>query len=313
MSTSPLEVDLADLIREVTSLRKGEGMTPTKLSRSPALLSVCGATHADPHGAWQRVVEALDALENRRSARALRAALGLDNQHAGDRVDSRRRAFAKTVGRKKDAVKNWEDDAIEEVALILLGTSPLTPVPAAIKDVHHAFVMENLEITARYDKRGCFVETLQTRKVISLIDNADGFIYATHNNTRLTVLRGGALTELDHQPNGAVRHKVVFSRPLMRGESTEFAFREVEIDCDDPRPDEDRVSQLFHIPTRRFWVQAQFAGNAPAVAWRFDKMTYFERPGQPTKANRLRAEDGRLTAEFTNLFGGLASGIAWRW
>jgi hypothetical protein len=313
MSEQPRESDRVDLIADLSSLRKGAGLTLAKISRSPTLLSACAATRSNPQPAYDRIVQSLGALEARRSTQALQAAFNLTEDHAATLLDARRKSFAAANARKKDAVKNWEDDAIEELALLLLGVPPMTALPTATQDVHHAFVMEDLEIIARYDKHGCFAETVQTRKVISLVDNADGFIYATHNSTKLTMVHGGTITELDHQPNGAVRHKIMFPTPLQRGESTDFAFREQQIVPDDGRPLEDRVNQLFHIPTRRFWVQAQFAGDPPPVAWSFDKLTYFERPGQPTKENKLAAHGGKITAEYTNLFGGLAAGLAWRW
>ncbi len=316
MHDTPAATDRKDLIKELVTLRKGPGLTLAKLSRSPTLLSLSGATPASPQPAHDRIVAALASMGAPgagKKAAALRAAFGLDPEHSAPLLDDRRKSFGKAHSREKDAVKNWEDAAIDELALLLLGTPALAGLPITAPDLQHAYVLENLEIIARYDQGGRFVETIQTREVMALVDDADGFIYATHNSTRLTMIAGGTVIELDRQPSGTVRHKIIFPQPLQRGESTEFAFREEQVVTDDERPIEDRVSQFFHLPTRRYWVQAQFVGDPPPIAWTFDRMTHFERPGHPTKKNRVAAKDGKITAEFTNLLGGLASGIAWRW
>lgn len=304
--------DAKDLLtEELQYLRKGEGITLAKLARSPEVLRVCAVTRLDPQAALDRIEETIDVLRNRRSAQALRAAYALDGLEPLRLLKDRRARFA--GDRSTDTVENWENQGIEELRLLLLARQPAIQPKSDTGGLPiGGYAMESLEAIYRYTD-GCFTESVQTREVIALVDNADGFIYATHVTTELTVVRGGQPAVLDHSPEGWVRYKIMFPKPLVRGESHQFVIRERLAEPETARPLEDKISQIFHIPTRTFWVVAEFAGDVPPLAWAFDKLTHFERPGTPTKKNRLWPDGNRLVKEFNTLYGGLFSGIAWRW
>jgi hypothetical protein len=300
-----------ELTLELQYLRKGAGITLPKLGRCPELLRVCAATSTDPLPALERVVTTIDALRNRRSAQALGAAYALDGLEPLPLLRDRRLRFADD--RSTDTVENWENTGIDELRLLLLAQqSAIQPKSDTGGLPVGGYAMERLEAIYRYTD-GCFIESVQTREVIALVDDADGFIYATHIDTRLTVIRGGEPVVLDRSPESWVRHKIMFPKPLSRGESHEFVIREQLVVPETERPDEDKISQIFHIPTRAFWVTAEFTGEVPPLVWSFDKVAHFERPGKPTEANRLWPENNRVVKEFKTLYGGLLSGIAWRW
>ena len=241
----------------------------------------------------------------------MRAAYTLDGLEPFPLLRDRRLRFADE--RSTDAVENWENTGIEELRLLLLAQQNSIQPEGDTRGLPvGGYAMERLEAIYRYAD-GCFNESVQTCEVIALVDDADGFIYATHIDTQLTVIRGGEPIVLDRSAEGWVRHKIMFPRPLARGESHEFIIREQQVVPETERPDEDKISQIFHIPTRAFWVAAEFTGDVPPLVWSFDKLTHFERPGTPTTANRLRPENNRVTKEFRTLYGGLFSGIAWRW
>jgi len=70
----------------------------------------------------------------------------------------------------------------------------------------------------------------------------------------------------------------------------------------------------FHEPTRFAAFQAVFAGEKPATIWSYRGLSYFERPANPARGERLvPGADGGVEAAFHDLYGGLYSGIAWRW
>lgn len=299
------------LTEELQYLRKGAGITLAKLAGCPEVLRVCGATELEPQPALDRIETTVDALRNRRSAQALLAAYALDGLEPLRLLKDRRGRFADD--HSSDTVENWENQGIAELRLLLLAQQPaIQPKQDTVGLPVGGYAMESLEAVYRYTE-GCFTESVQTREVIALVDDADGFIYATHVDTELTVIRGGEPVVLDRSSEGWVRHKIMFPKSLARGESHQFVVRERLVVPETVRPDEDKISQIFHIPTRTFWVEAQFTGDVPPVVWSFDKLTHFERPGRPTRQALLRPEGNRVAKEFHTLYGGLFSGIAWRW
>ena len=166
-------------------------------------------------------------------------------------LDDRRIKFGNTTTAGSTPSRTGKTTASERSRYALVATS-IGGVPTDIDDIRHPYVMLDLEIIARYDEKGCFVETIQTRRLLSLIDNADGFIYGTNNATRLEILRGGTDVEGDRQPNGAMRQKILYPQPLQRGETANSCSK-YETENDGLRPEWDLVSQIFHVPTRRFW------------------------------------------------------------
>ena len=300
-----------ELTLELQYLRKGFGLTLAKLAQCPEILRVCRTNAGDPQPALVAITAAMEQLRNRRSAQALSAAYGLDELSPLPLLRDRRKRFG--AQRSTDTVENWENDGIQELRLLLLAGQAEIQLSRDTGGLPvGGYAMEQLEALYRYTD-GCFQESVQARNVIALVDDADGFIYATHVDTVLTVVRGGRAVVLDRVAEGWVRHKIIFPRALQRGESHEFVIREQLRVPETQRPDEDKISQIFHLPTRTFWVTAEFTGAVPPVVWSFDKLAHFERPGTPTRTNRLWPDRGRITQEFHTLYGGLFSGIAWRW
>ncbi len=300
-----------ELTLELQYLRKGQGLTLSKLTKCPSLLDTCGVTATEPQPALERIENMIDALRTRRSAQALRAAYGLDGLEVLPLLRDRRKRFSDD--RSPDTIENWENQGIQELRLLLLAHQPAIQPRSDTGGLPiGGYAMERLEAIYRYTN-GCFNESVQTREVIALVDDADGFAYATHVDTKLTVIRGGEPVVLHRGAEGWVRHKIMFPKPLSRGESHEFVIREQLIVPETQRPDEDKISQIFHVPTRTFWVAAEFTGEVPPLVWSFDKLTHFERPGSPTPESRLWPANNRIAKEFATLYGGLFSGLAWRW
>lgn len=70
----------------------------------------------------------------------------------------------------------------------------------------------------------------------------------------------------------------------------------------------------FETPTLNFEQEVIFKGDKPTIVWAYDKLSRIERPGEPVNKNLLEiGEDGSIQKEFIQLYGGLHSGIAWRW
>jgi hypothetical protein len=186
-------------------------------------------------------------------------------------------------------------------------------IPAAPPVPHGGNLMEFLAVRTRMRDR-CFVEHIQGRKIISLVDGAKGFAYHCYAKTHLEPLDG--ITVKTEYMNGRSLHSCCYPKPLNRGDTYTFAFKETL--CDDsegkPQGNFDFAGQCFIAPTLSYWQQVCFEGERPAVVWWYDKLSPVARYGASDRKNTLRiSEDGTVEYTFTQLYGGLYSGIAWRW
>ena len=155
----------------------------------------------------------------------------------------------------------------------------------------------------------------QERRVISLVKGAKGFEYQSIERTQIIPI-DGIKVETRNVKNGAI-HRFLFPEPLRRGQTHTFSFKEIlEEPEPEPEPDltEDFAGQSFETPTLTYRQKVVFKGEKLGSRWAYDKLSRIERPGEPMDENRLEiSEDGSAQKEFIQLYGGLHSGIAWRW
>lgn len=303
----------ADLIADLTYLRKGPGLTGDRLRQAGAVVVACGGADLSTETLLERLAAAVRSIGRTDGGRALLAALGLDGPQAGS-LKERRALFARSVSRSPDAVRIWEDRAIEEVALRLLSQFWAgAPLPDELPIPHGGLLLTELTTTYLYRDR-LFVESQQRRALISLVDGAAGFQYGTYTPTELFDVRGGSV-ETRHVRSGTL-HTIHFPRALRRAQQHVFSFRERVVVVDEAAtetPEEDRAGQTFESPTLHYRVEACFLGELPPTVWAYDKLSSIERPGEPEQGVPVMPAGNIISAEFADLYGGLASGIAWRW
>ncbi len=161
-----------------------------------------------------------------------------------------------------------------------------------------------------------FFESHQTRTIISLVDGAAGFRYGTYSPTELSHVSGAAV-DPPEQHAGGTMHTLRFPRKLKRGEPWTFSFREhVPEGASDGAVEADVhfSGQSFESPTLEYLVDICFLGDTPSTIWTYDKLSRIERPGVPTSLSKVRPANAALiSTRFTELYGGLCSGLAWRW
>lgn len=304
-----------DLIDDLVYLRKGRGLTTNRLVRAEAVVRACGGSGQPIETIHERFVAALRSLGNTRGGLALQAAYGIDEGSA-DELRDRRAVYAAAVNRKPDTVRDWEDEAIDELALRLLTAFYAgAPTPDKLPIPHGGFLIRSMTVlTVMRDRR--FFESQQTRELISLVDGARGFIYGTYSPTVLSDPQHCTVRLSKTTPNG-VLHEVMFPKPLQRGQRHMFSFRErVPDEAMEPEPPlADFAGQTFESPTLRYRQEVAFLGERPAVVWSYDKLSRIERPGEPSEDNTIPLEgDSRIVAaQFYELYGGLCAGVAWRW
>jgi hypothetical protein len=302
-----------DLVTDLTWLRKDQGLTLDRLARAGEVMRACGGRDQPIETIFARFTSALRSMSDIKGGRALWAAYGVDAAEPG-LLKTRRSAYAATVGCSSDTIRDWEDQAIHELALRLLSSFYSgSPTPAQMPIPHGGYLLRSLHVVCvNKDRR--FVESRQTRTLIPLVDGAPHFTYGTYSPTELSDVANGTLTPAKRTPNGTM-HRIEFSPPLTRGVAHTFSFRE-QVPATEPEPllNEDFSGQSFETPALRYTVELHFLTDRPAVLWGYDKLARIERPGEPEDGVPVSLDaDGRAVVEFSDLYGGLCSGVAWRW
>lgn len=306
------------LIADLMYLRKGTGLNADRLFAATTLQEVSGS--GQPLEITQsRLISAIHSLPDTQSKEALLAAYGLLPVTEGlATLDARRKAYGKEVGRKADTLENREKAAIEELALRLLASYYAgAPLPAQLPVPHGGYLIEYLNVSTVYLQKR-FAEHQQERRIIALVDGAEGFRYHssdTDSSGRTRVMAvDGCSVETEYVPGGSL-HLLRFPKPLSKGGVHEFTFVEKLDDVDSQLvPEEDFAGQSFETPALTYRQEATFLGGRPPVIWAYHMLSRVERPGAPDRCELLRFEDSNtMRKEFHQLHSGMFSGIAWRW
>lgn len=303
-----------DLEEDLKYLRKGSGLSPERLANASAVVEALGGRDLPIDTLYQRLLAAVHSMPDIPNAAALWSAYGIEGEPAADLKD-RRQAYAASVGRSVDTIRDWEDRVIDILALRLLTRHyASSPTPAEFPIPHGGYLIRDLEVICVIKDRR-FAESRQTRTVVALVDGAQTFDYGTYSPTELSDLIGAEVEIRREVPGGTV-HRLRFPQSLSVGDLHTFSFRErIPTAADDGEaPDRDFSGQTFESPALRYVTAVQFSGDQPKVIWAYDKLSRIVRPGEPEEGLILAlSESGQLRAEFFECYGGLASGVAWRW
>ena len=304
-----------DLITDLMYLRKSSGFVAGRIYEASTFISVIGGKNQIFESIKVRFIAAIYSLQDKQNGDALLAAYGLLPGYEDiPLLRDRRARYGQQVKRKYDTLADREIAAINELAIRLL-TSYYSgaPLPAEFPMPHGGFLMDYLYVTTVIQDRN-FVSHQQTRKIISLVEGAKGFEYQSNAKTTLIPI-DSVEVKTRYVKNGTV-HTLIFPRPLKRGQVHIFTFKEIldKSESDEPTPLEDFAGQSFETPTLNYVQKVIFKGDKPPVLWFYDKFSRIVRPGEPTEKNQVNLlEDGTIQKEFTQLYGGFFSGIAWKW
>jgi hypothetical protein len=307
-----------DLITDLMYLRKGSGFVDNRVYEASTFMSVIGGKNQIFENIKIRFTAAVRSLPDKQNVEALLVAYGLQPGYEKiTLLKDRREKYGMQVKRKYDTLADREVAAIEELAIRLLTAYYSgAPLPAELPMPHGGFLLDYLSVTTYITDRQ-FVEHQQTRRIISLVSGAKGFEYQNNGHTKIVPV-DGIKVETRYVKNGSI-HRMLFPEPLKRGQTYKFSFKEILEEpekSEEPESEltEDFAGQSFETPTLTYRQKVIFKGKNPVVIWAYDKLSRIERPGEPNDGNRLEiGEDGSIQKEFTQLYGGLHSGIAWRW
>jgi hypothetical protein len=305
-----------DLITDLIYLRKDKGFTANRLRNASTLLQVLGGNGQDFTDLRVRFVSAINSLPDKHQAEVLLAAYSLLPKYAAvQQLAQRRKAYGQHIGLKTDAIAKHENAAIKELAIQLLTArytmSPLPFSPSVVP--HNAAIHEYVEIVTTVKDR-LWRETKETYKIISLVNDVGWLEISSDIQAIVTsTCEAKAKTE---PSSGGLRHRFYFDQPLMRGQSTTLSFT---MTPDKTLADPDSLvlieeTRAFHEPTLTANFKVIFIGQKPTTIWQYDHLAIYERPGKPSKEQLLDLNSGNtFTAEFTDLYGGMFSGVAWKW
>lgn len=306
------------LIDDLIYLRKGEGFASAKLRNATNLLAVLGGKNQNFKDLAVRFISAINSLPDEKSAQVLLSAYGLTSEYLSAEHTSlakRRRAFGQTIGLKPDALAKRENAAISELAIQLITARyTMSPLPFSSAVVpHNAAIHEYVEILTLV-KNTLWTEAREYYRLISLVDDVDYLEISSDIPAKIT---SNCECEVKTEPSsGGLRHRFFYPKPLMRGQLAELRFT-MTPDQKLADPNSLRLNETtraFHEPTLEAKFELIFIGEKPQVIWQYDHLAMYERPGVPAKEQLLDLGDTSVVqANFTDLYGGLFSGVAWKW
>jgi hypothetical protein len=303
-----------DLITDLIYIRKDVGFVPDRVFKNAGVfLKVIGGKQQSFETIKTRLVSAIDSLPNRQDAEALSVAFALlpEYESIGSLTD-RRKKYGGQIGRKIDTLMDRENAAINELVIQLYTARYTTsPMPHDTPIMHSAAIHERIEITALVIDH-LWTETREHYRLIPLMDGAEYLEVSSDIPAKISPTCD-CIVSIE-TTNGGLRHRFNYAEPLLRGMPTELDF----IMRPDGTHDDELIlieeTRAFHEPTLSCSVEIVFMGDKPKRIWQYKQLPLYERPGIPTKQQLLELNGGSaVKAEFTDLYGGLFSGIAWEW
>jgi hypothetical protein len=306
---------LEDLTTDLIYLRRDAGFIAERVyKKTNVFLSAIGGKQQDFDTIKTRLVSAINSLPDKQGAEALMVAFALSPEYASlARLTDRRKAYGEKIARKTDTIADREDSAMKELAITLLTARYMaSPLPDGAPVMHDAIINERVEITTVVRDK-LWVETREYYSLIPLMDDIGSVDVSSDIPAHVTANQDGVISQTSTAPNGLL-HTFTFKEPLQRGKVTDFAFTMLP---DGVRDDElilIEETRGFHIPTLSCSIEVMFLGEKPRLIWHYAQLPYFERPGKPTKQWLIDLKGGgSVRVEFSDLHGGLFSGIAWEW
>ena len=302
-------------VREaIAFLCKGKGFNDERLARRSALVAVLGGPGTHPDMLTERFVSAINSIGGS-TAEVLGDSLRL-TERAWDLESLKERRTL--YGSLQDPVIGWEavadraEAAIDElVAILVSGRYPKSPIPTRIAESHSGVAIYSMGVhTIVRDRR--HEETRYRFQLVGLADGIDYFGIDTDNPNVPRVISEDFTLQMKFYDQG---YQLQFwtTEPMRRGKTYDLRYF-----IRNPNRTEAAVltaeHMAFHEPTRFATFTVSFIGERPRMVWRVDRLTSIAAPGEPNRET-LSQLDAQQTAhaEFSDLYGGLHSGIAWDW
>lgn len=165
------------LIKELSSLRKGTGLNPSKLRDKTALRALVARIHNVPVGSLTGsqvhafLLAEIAKINTTRNTQALYNAFGID-QHTADTLSGRREALALRYDKHPDTIERYENEGVAELAVHLLEQATEHSEPMQLQAVSSAY-LQQLEEQAAIVRAAT---TLNLSGLLSLGKRAEEFV-----------------------------------------------------------------------------------------------------------------------------------------
>ncbi len=300
-----------DLILDLTNLRKNEGCTPARLRESGTVVDILGGKTLPYRTLKASLVSAICAVPDQRDTDLLLALFALEDAYTYTLLETRQELYGEKIGRSQSTVARREASAIRELALMLISRRyAMSPLPEGVPPLHGSAIHERVEVIVIVRDR-LWAETRETFRTIPLINGVEFFEVSSDIPAVITETAGAVANTIT--TNNGVKHRFTFSKPLKRGRAATLGYT--------MRPDGSKdgdylreETRAFHLPTLAFQMEVLFIGEKPRLIWHYSQLPLFERPGVPKRDQLIDIKGGSTTVvEWSDLYGGLYSGIAWEW
>ena len=301
-----------DVLKELGFLRKDAGFTASRLNRAPLVRQLLGGDNESFEVARERMVSAIQSLRDPYPEILLDVFAVSPETEGVQFLKDRRQHYGVKNGVKVEAVADREEPALKGLRnQLVTGWYPKSPTDFVVPQSHNGFIQQSVAILTILENRA-WKETREYYRLIAAFDQAD-FI-AISSSFPSPPITAGDFTVKTVRVGASFTHRFFYKEPMRQGEYYDLKFKLVpdpELGTPGALLEESRA---FHEPTRFAAFQAVFEGERPATIWSYRGLTYFERPADPARGERLvPGAQGSVEAAFHDLYGGLYSGIAWEW
>jgi hypothetical protein len=299
------------VLDELLYIRKEAGFVPARIPRAPLLRHLLGGETEPFATLRERLESAIHSLHDSELELLLDvfrlSAETVDLQLLGQR----RAYYGAKHALKPVTVADHEVPAIEHLRTQLTtGWYPKSPVGLRVPMSHNGAVNEFVSVTCVIADRK-WQETRERYRFVAAFDEAD-FLAISRSKPGLVIAEGD-FTVKTVRIGESYTHRFYAREPMRRGRAYDLNFKTLP----DPEiPDDEIVveeSRAFHEPTRFATFAVVFRGRQPRAAWAYRGLSFFERPGEPAQGQLLNLRTGKPVVTFRDLYGGLHSGVAWKW
>lgn len=310
-----------DILDDLAFLRKGQGFTPVRLASVGGVVNLLRARLDEPFERMRSRFESAVFSLGQPEADLLLDIFALSPETRDlPRLGDRRQVYATKIGRGVETVANREVSALERlVSTLVRGTYAQSPLTIAVPEMHGGIIYETTSTLIVVENRK-WARTLEHYRFVATFDEMDF----------LTITRSyEARTAAD--PKGRFR---VNTRPTSHGFNDHFWHQNAARDADEPMrrgemydlkfllepvyPDQlgsmVNAYRAFHERSLLASIRVAFVGERPSQVWKYERVSHFDQPGEPSESNRTSLDDqGLATLRMRDLYGGLASGVSWTW
>ncbi|WP_133177000.1 hypothetical protein [Mycobacteroides abscessus] len=304
-----------DLLADLLYIRKDAGFTSERIINASTLRWMLGGDCEPFEALQERFISAINSLNDPDVTLLLSAyALTPDTTNTPT-LRQRRQQYGQQIDRKIDTVAGREDAAIQHLrAQLLTGWYPASPLPGRVPELHNGIVLEAIDIvTVIADRR--WQQTRERYRFLALFDEMDYITISSSYPAKAIPEKGFRVAT--KRIGDSYSHQFWHHTPMRRGKFYDLSFTLVP----DPELVAERSgllltedSRAFHERTLSASFEAVFIGAKPAQIWQFERLSIFERPGNPTPGRLLDFNaTSSVKAQYRDLYGGLFNGVAWEW